>query len=116
MASCPTTCRWCSSSRSPIPSAGVELLQRFRASLELIRLGLWRPTGLPHAGVLKAICGCLPGESPTTRVEVQAKYGDIQPVEFVGLDVGTTGNGIPAFAGMTSSGRPGIPVERGELR
>ncbi len=66
------------------PERGRELLQRFRASLELIRLGLEKDQ-LPHAGVLAAICHCLPGESPKTRVEVQARYGDIQPVEFVGL-------------------------------
>lgn len=64
---------------------GVGLLQRFRASLELIRLGLEKD-GLPHAGVLASVCGCLPGESPATHAEVQARYGRAQPVEFVGLN------------------------------
>jgi nitrate reductase delta subunit len=67
------------------PERGVGLLQRFRASLELLRLGLAKD-GLPHAGVLTAVCDCLPGESPRTHAEVQARYGEIRPVEFVGLD------------------------------
>lgn len=67
------------------PQRGRALLQRFRASLELLRLGLAKD-GLPHAGVLAAICGCLPGESPRTQAEVQARYGEARPVEFVGLD------------------------------
>ncbi len=83
------------------PVRGRELLQRFRASLELIRLGL-AADRLPHAGVLTAICACLPGESPRTRAEVQARYGDVQPVEFVGLDsLSGPATGIPAFAGTT---------------
>jgi nitrate reductase delta subunit len=81
------------------PERGRELLQRFRASLELIRLGLEKDQ-LPHAGVLAAICQCLPGESPKTRAEVQARYGDIQPVEFVGLE---------------SLGRPGALAETPDL-
>jgi nitrate reductase delta subunit len=81
------------------PARGLELLQRFRASLELIRLGL-EADRLPHAGVLAAICACLPGESPRTRAEVQARYGEVQPVEFVGLDsLSGPAKGIPAFAG-----------------
>ena len=67
------------------PERGTALLERFRASLELIRLGLEKD-GLPHAGVLTAVCGCLPGESPATLAEVQARYGQAQPVEFVGLN------------------------------
>jgi nitrate reductase delta subunit len=68
------------------PGRGLELLQRFRASLELIRLGLAKDD-LPHAGVLTAICDLLPGESPQSRAEVQARFGDVQPVELVGLDL-----------------------------
>ncbi len=68
------------------PERGLALLQRFRASLELLRLGLTKD-GLPHAGVLEAVCRCLPGESPTTHAEVQARYGEARPVEFVGLDL-----------------------------
>jgi len=68
------------------PVRGNELLQRFRASLELIRLGLAKDR-LPHAGVLVAICDLLPGPSPTTRAEVQAQFGEVQPIELVGLDL-----------------------------
>ncbi len=67
------------------PERGVALLQRFRASVELLRLGLTKD-GLPHAGVLAAVCDCLPGDSPQTHAEVQARYGEARPVEFVGLD------------------------------
>jgi len=66
------------------PGRGLGLLQRFRASLELLRLNLARD-GVPHAGVLEAVCGHLPGESPQTLAEVQARYGQARPVEFVGL-------------------------------
>ena len=66
------------------PEAGLPLLQRFRASLELIRLGLIADS-LPHAGVLAAVCDCLPGEPAQSRAEVQALFGDVQPIEFVGL-------------------------------
>jgi nitrate reductase delta subunit len=66
------------------PGRGFALLHRFRASLELIRLGL-AADRLPHAGVLEAICALLPGASPQTRAEVQARFGQVQPVEFVGL-------------------------------
>lgn len=68
------------------PGRGRELLDRFRASLELIRLGLTADR-LPHAGVLEAVCGCLPGPSPQTRAEVQARFGEVQPVELVGLSL-----------------------------
>lgn len=67
------------------PERGAELLEQFRASLELIRLGL-AADQLPHAGVLEAVCDLLPGESPKTRAEVQARFGQAQPVEFVGLE------------------------------
>jgi nitrate reductase delta subunit len=97
------------------PERGRELLQRFRASLELIRLGLEKDR-LPHAGVLVAVCRCLPGDSPRTRSEVQAMYGDIQPVEFVGLEALSSGNGIPAFAGMTETGAAPDTVIPGSTR
>lgn len=77
------------------PARGRALLERFRASVELIRLGL-AADRLPHAGVLEAVCACLPGESPRSRAEVQARYGEVQPVEFVGLDA------VGAFRPATS--------------
>ena len=42
--------------------------------------------GLPHTGVMEAVCGLLPGESPRTRAEVQARFGQAPPGELVGLD------------------------------
>lgn len=70
------------------PERGLALLQRFRASLELLRIELGEDK-LPQAGVVAAVCRLLPGDSPTTRAEVQAMVGDPaegpQPVEFVGL-------------------------------
>lgn len=84
------------------PERGRELLQRFRASLELIRLGLGADK-LPHAGVLEAICGLLPGASPRSRAEVQARFGEVQPVEFVGLETSSApDNQLPAFAGTAA--------------
>ncbi|MFZ0529826.1 MAG: nitrate reductase molybdenum cofactor assembly chaperone [Propionicimonas sp.] len=68
------------------PERGLALLQRFRASLELIRLGLSKDQ-LPHAGVLAAICDCLPGPSPQNRLEVQRMFGEVQPIELVGLEL-----------------------------
>lgn len=84
------------------PERGLALLQQFRASLELIRIGL-AADDLPHAGVIAAICALLPGESPRTRAEVQAQYGQARPVEFVGLNE------------LTGPGRPGAPATPGSL-
>jgi len=67
------------------PERGQGLLQRFRASLELLRIGL-AEDHLPHAGILTAICDCLPGESPKSRAEVQAMVDQVAPLEFVGLN------------------------------
>jgi nitrate reductase delta subunit len=94
------------------PERGAELLAQFRASLELIRLGV-AADHLPHAGVLEAVCGLLPGESPKTRAEVQIRFGEAQPVEFVGLEsLGRPGDapgsaraGIPADPGSQSEGK-----------
>jgi nitrate reductase delta subunit len=72
------------------PEAGLPLLDRFRASLELIRMGL-EADSIPHAGVLAAVCACLPGEPAKTRAEVQARFGEVQPIEFVGLSESARG-------------------------
>lgn len=76
------------------PQRGRALLNRFRASLELIRLEL-QADHLPHAGVLVAVCARLGGPSPDSRAEIQARYASApdapdRPVEFVGLDLVTT--------------------------
>jgi nitrate reductase delta subunit len=46
---------------------------------------------IPHAGVLAAVCACLPGEPAKTRAEVQARFGEVQPIEFVGLSESARG-------------------------
>lgn len=66
------------------PDRGLALLQRFRASVELLRIACGED-GLPHAGVLEAVCRCLPGESPRTRAEAQALVAEVAPMELVGL-------------------------------
>ncbi|HEY3408562.1 MAG TPA: nitrate reductase molybdenum cofactor assembly chaperone [Propionicimonas sp.] len=66
------------------PDRGLPLLERFRASLELLRIGL-ADDRLPHAGVLAALCNELPGVSPKTRAEVQAMVDEVAPLEMVGI-------------------------------
>ena len=66
------------------PALGVALLNTYRASLELLRLGLVKDK-LPHAGVVAAICDTLGGPSPQTRAEVQELLGT-RPSELVGLE------------------------------
>lgn len=69
---------------SGAPALGVALLNTYRASLELLRLGLLKDK-LPQAGVVAAICDTLGGPSPQTRAEVQQLIGT-PPSELVGLD------------------------------
>src|SRR5690625_3066406 len=68
---------------------GLELLNKYRAGIELLRLGLRRDE-VPHEGVIEAICNCLVGPMATSRVEVQRLYGtnftDAPPIEQVGLE------------------------------
>jgi nitrate reductase delta subunit len=66
------------------PALGVALLNTYRASLELLRLGLVKDR-LPHAGVVAAVCDTLGGPSPQTRAEVQELLGN-RPSELVGLE------------------------------
>ncbi|QXT62293.1 nitrate reductase molybdenum cofactor assembly chaperone [Tessaracoccus palaemonis] len=66
------------------PALGVGLLNTYRASLELLRLGL-EQDDLPHAGVVRAICDTLGGPSPASRAEVQELLGGT-PTEYVGLE------------------------------
>ena len=67
---------------------GMELLNKFRAGLELLRLGL-REDAVPHEHIITAICQYLTGPQADSRVEVQKLYGtpfiDTPPVEQVGL-------------------------------
>ncbi|GLB67500.1 nitrate reductase molybdenum cofactor assembly chaperone [Arthrobacter mangrovi] len=65
--------------------AGRKLLIQYRASLEMLRLALV-DDGLPHAGILRAVCGTLPGASPADRQEVMKMAGLGPPAESVGLE------------------------------
>jgi len=67
------------------PEAGYELLQRYRPSLELLRLAL-RDDDLPHHGIVALVCSTLPGPSPEDKSAVQAMAGYGPPTETVGLD------------------------------
>lgn len=66
-------------------ASGRELLVRFRPSLEMLRLALV-DAALPQAGVLAALCGTLPGESPADRNAVMTMAGYGPPTESVGLE------------------------------
>ena len=76
------------------PAIGVALLNTYRASLELLRIGLTED-GLPQAGIVAAICDSLGGPSPQTRAEVQQLH-DNPPSELVGLDGFLTTTPSPA--------------------
>ncbi|KUG52077.1 nitrate reductase [Kocuria rosea subsp. polaris] len=67
------------------PEDGYELLQRYRPSLELLRLAL-RDDGLPHHGVVALVCSTLPGVSPEDRDAAMRMAGYGPPTESVGLD------------------------------
>jgi nitrate reductase delta subunit len=65
--------------------AGMDLLQRYRPSLELIKFGL-RRDNLPHESVVQAVCDALPGASPADEQAVMRMAGYGPPTESVGLD------------------------------
>lgn len=67
------------------PGDGWELLQRYRPSLELLRLSL-RDDGLPHHRAVALVCSTLPGVSPEDREAVMRMAGYGPPTESVGLD------------------------------
>lgn len=66
--------------------AGKQLLAKYRGSIELLRLGL-EDDNLPHAGVVAAICGTLPGPAPKSRADVHAMVKQITPTESVGIEL-----------------------------
>ena len=66
------------------PAVGQELLVRYRAALELIRIGLLE-MGSPYVDVLSAVCSTLPGASPVDRQSAMAMRPSI-PMETVGLE------------------------------
>ena len=67
------------------PEDGFELLQRYRPSLELLRLALLRDH-LAHACVVELVCSTLPGPSPQDESAVARMAGYGPPTESVGLD------------------------------
>ncbi|MBD7995637.1 nitrate reductase molybdenum cofactor assembly chaperone [Arthrobacter sp. Sa2CUA1] len=64
---------------------GYELLQRYRPSLELLRLAL-RDADLPYQHVLALVCSTLPGVSPEDAQTVMRTAGYGPPTETVGLE------------------------------
>ncbi|WP_022909184.1 nitrate reductase molybdenum cofactor assembly chaperone [Aestuariimicrobium kwangyangense] len=66
------------------PELGRAILNRYRASLELLRIGLEKDS-LPHAGLVAAICHELGGESPQTREQVRTLMAG-PPAESVGVE------------------------------
>ncbi|MFB7055802.1 nitrate reductase molybdenum cofactor assembly chaperone [Streptomyces vinaceus] len=84
--------------------AGVELLQEYRAGLELLRLALTE-SGSPYARVLEAVCATLPGPSPATKAEAKALARNGPPQELVGA-----GSALEPFG--PGIDRPaGVPVD-----
>ncbi|MEB7446534.1 nitrate reductase molybdenum cofactor assembly chaperone [Arthrobacter koreensis] len=67
------------------PADGYELLQRYRPSVELLRLAL-RDAGLPYHHVLALVCSTLPGVSPEDAQTVMRTAGYGPPTESVGLE------------------------------
>jgi nitrate reductase molybdenum cofactor assembly chaperone NarJ/NarW len=67
------------------PVDGTALLQKYRSSVELLRLAL-EECGTPYAGVLAAVCSTLPGPSPADRKAVMAMAAAGPPTETVGLE------------------------------
>ena len=72
------------------PADGAELLQSYRASLELLRLALERD-GLLWAPAVALVCATLPGASPATEREAMALANAGPQTEMVGLDPYPTG-------------------------
>lgn len=67
------------------PADGAALLQEYRPSLELLRLGL-ADDASPFVGAVAAVCATLPGDSPRDRAAVQAMAAAGPPAETVGLE------------------------------
>jgi nitrate reductase delta subunit len=67
------------------PVDGAALLQEYRPSLELLRLGLVEDDS-PYADVVASVCATLPGVSPPDRAAVMAMAAAGPPTESVGLE------------------------------
>ncbi|MFV0451231.1 MAG: nitrate reductase molybdenum cofactor assembly chaperone [Propioniciclava sp.] len=73
------------------PERGRALLTRYRASVELLRLGC-AEDDLPHADVIEAVCRTIGGRRPADRNEIQTMARAAMPTETVGLE--------PTFIGL----------------
>lgn len=65
------------------PVLGRGILNRYRPSLELLRMGL-QDDALPHAGIVRAVCKELGGTAPATRDEIKRLLAG-PPTETVGI-------------------------------
>ncbi|MCK8612962.1 nitrate reductase molybdenum cofactor assembly chaperone [Gordonia sp. C13] len=66
------------------PRRGIELLEKHRAALELIKFSLLESDS-PYAGAVAAVCMTLPSPSPPDRETALARCRPV-PVETVGLE------------------------------
>ncbi|WP_024497730.1 nitrate reductase molybdenum cofactor assembly chaperone [Gordonia amicalis] len=66
------------------PGRGVELLEKHRAALELIKFSLLEADS-PYAGAVAAVCTTLPSPSPPDRETAMARCRPV-PTETVGLE------------------------------
>ena len=95
------------------PDDGAELLQRYRPSLELLRLAL-KDDGLPHLGIVELVCTTLPGASPEDRDAVMRMAGYGPPTETVGLqpfDPRLLPLSDSSASGMTGGAAGAVPVD-----
>lgn len=67
------------------PEDGSALLQEYRPSLELLRIGLVEDHST-YADLVAAVCATLPGVSPPDRAAVMAMAAAGPPTETVGLE------------------------------
>lgn len=67
------------------PDVGLDLLQRHRPGLELLRLAL-ADLDSPYRHVVEAVCAVLPGASPADEAAVRELARTGPPGETVGLD------------------------------
>jgi nitrate reductase molybdenum cofactor assembly chaperone NarJ/NarW len=74
------------------PEDGMQMLQAYRPSVELLRLALLE-LRTPYAGALEAVCATLPGPSPTDTAAVMRMAQAGPPREEVGLEPVTFGAG-----------------------
>jgi nitrate reductase delta subunit len=87
------------------PVVGAQLLQEYRASVELLRIALLERQS-PYAAAVTAVCATLPGESPVDRAAVMEMVGmsGPAPAESVGLEPYD-----PRLLPLRPAGAAGVP-------